>query len=52
MNRDELKIGRQLTHDELFNLLVKHTGCTPNAAKTALAICASSAQHIQQKGET
>lgn len=32
-----------MTRDELVELLVRETGCTPNAAGTALSICASSA---------
>lgn len=49
---DILKREEQRARDErLIRLLVKNTGCTPNAAKTALSICASSASYIQEKGE-
>lgn len=38
--------------DRLIARLVRDTGCTQNAAKTALSICTSSASHIQQKGKS
>lgn len=37
-----VKPSRQIAY------LIRETGCTPNAAKTALAICASSAGYIQR----
>lgn len=42
---------RLARENRLIARLIRDTGCTENAAKTALSICASSASYIRGKGE-